>query len=218
MLLSRSLFFFFSFSAHTASDGDSRNHSRFPAPTGGVTGHLKRSIPAWCYGWFMGGGGSRGVCDFSFSFSFFFWCMGKGTRRWDRGEGPSVVEAALHPVVSQLLFDLQALQTTTQTNKQSCQTLARTRQLDGDVDEWLGSLKKKERQGGFGPSHKATAAEGRRTDKKRERRPTPPTSQPQHTHHKSQPAYLLPTKGRRMMPSRVSATRWVDFWLACLLR
>lgn len=86
------------------------------------------------------GGEARGVCDFSFP--FFFWRMGKGTRRWDRGEGPWCIQQFLG-----LFLISKHCKTTTQTSKQPCQTLARTRPLHTDVDGWLGSLKKEETRG-----------------------------------------------------------------------
>lgn len=182
MLFWRSFLFPIFFSAHTASDSDTRNHSRFPAPTG--KGQRGISSAAFQHGVTDGSWGG-GTGRLRFFLSVFFWRMGKGTRRWDRGEGPWCIQEFLG-----LFLISKHCKTTTQTSKQPCQTLARTRPLHTDVDGWLGSLKKEETRGRGGsvrhtkPLVTQSHCRPRQTDRQEEeRRPTPPRTSLAHNAH-----------------------------------
>lgn len=140
MLFSRSLlfpFFFRRIRQATATPGTILDFQPRPARGNGASQAQHSSMVLRM----VHGGEARGVCDFAFR-GVFFWRMGKGRRRWDWGEGPWCIQQFLG-----LFLISKHCKTTTQTSKQPCQTLARTRPLHTDVDGWLWSLKKEETRG-----------------------------------------------------------------------
>lgn len=198
MLFSRSLLFPIFFSAHTASDSDTRNHSRFPAPTG--KGQRGISSAAFQHGVTDGSWGeARGVCDFSFPFFF----LAHGQTHKTMGPGR---RSMVHSAVSRALFDLQALQND-DTDEQAAMPNVGPHTTITHRRGWMARESEEGRdswEGGFGSSHKATAAQGRRTDKKR-KDDRPPPGLHLHTTRTSRSTFQLLSYQHGRMSSRVSS-------------
>lgn len=106
----------------------------------------------------------------------------------------------VHPAVSRALFDPQALQTTTQTNRQPCQMLARAHDnyTPTWMDGWLGSLKKKEETRGGPVRHTKPLPPKADGQTRRGKTTDPPDgSFTQRAHHEAPSSFLATSIGER---------------------
>lgn len=149
------------------------------------------------------GGEARGVCAFSFPFFF----SAHGQRHKTMGPGR---RSMVHSAVSRALFDLQALQND-DTDEQAAMPNVGPHTTITHRRGWMARESEEGRdswEGGFGSSHKATAAQGRRTDKKR-KDDRPPPGLHLHTTRTSRSTFQLLSYQHGRMSS------WVSSCLSC---